>query len=337
MNTKQIIFDKPYSAKFADVECSAPGEYEVLVETMFTTISNGTERANFVGEKNVSIVKDAVVSFPRYVGYSGAGIVKGVGSKVKKVKVGDRVCCSWGNHQKMQLFPENCVEIIPASIDYNEASIVHIATFPIAAIRKVHLEIGEKAMVMGLGILGMIAVKLLLAAGASPIVAVDPNPLRRETALKMGADYAFDPNDSDFAERVKSVTDGGVNAVIEVTGIGKALDQALDCVAKYGRIALLGCTRESDVVIDYYRKVHGPGVTIIGAHTKARPNHETSAAYWTLEDDKKAIMSLIANGRLKLADLICEVYKPEKAQEVFDRLANDKDFPLCAQFDWGEV
>ena len=63
-----------------------------------------------------------------------------------------------------------------------------ISTFPLAAIRKAKLEIGASAMVMGLGILGIFAVQEFKAAGAYPIIAVDPVKERREFALKFGAD-----------------------------------------------------------------------------------------------------------------------------------------------------
>lgn len=119
--------------------------------------------------------------------------------------------------------------------------------------------------------------------------------------------------------------------------MGEALNQALDCMARYGRIALLGCTRNSDFTVDFYRKIHGPGITIIGAHTKARPNVESSPNFWKLEDDKKAILELISRGRLKLSDLICETYSPENAEMVFKNLAYDKNFPVCVQFDWTQI
>ena len=129
-----------------------------------------------------------------------------------------------------------------------------ISTFPMAAIRKTRLEMGESAIVMGLGILGMIGVKLLRAAGAVPIIAADPNPKRREIALKNGADFAFDPLCEDFADKVKSVTGGGVNVAIEVTGVGAGFNEALDCMAKFGRVALLGCTRSSDFTVVVTKK-----------------------------------------------------------------------------------
>ena len=110
-------------------------------------------------------------------------------------------------------------------------------------------------LVMGLGILGQLAVKLAAASGAAPLIAADPVESRRKAALDCGADYALNPLAADFAERVKDITHGGANAAIEVTGVGAGLDETLDCMAKLGRVALLGCTRDKNFTIDYYRTV----------------------------------------------------------------------------------
>jgi threonine dehydrogenase-like Zn-dependent dehydrogenase len=104
-------------------------------------------------------------------------------------------------------------------------------------------------MVMGQGLLGIFATQFLRLSGANPVIAADLNPQRRELALKLGADYAFDPSDKDFVEKVKKVTKGkGVNGCVEVTGIVQAMNQALECASWMGRISLLGCTRVSDSV-----------------------------------------------------------------------------------------
>ena len=100
-----------------------------------------------------------------------------------------------------------------------------ISTFPLAAIRKTKLEIGESALVMGLGILGIFAVQELKAAGAYPIIAVDPIRERREFAMKMGADFAVDPTEENFAKAFKRGTLWGGNPVVmrnlTLTGDGK--------------------------------------------------------------------------------------------------------------------
>lgn len=93
---------------------------------------------------------------------------------------------------------------------------------------------------------------------------------------RRGADYAFDPTCEDFAENVKRVTKGkGVNDCVEVTGVSSAMNAAPDCAAFMGRIALLGCTRNSDCSVDYYRQVHRPGIKLIGAHNFVRPQFES--------------------------------------------------------------
>jgi threonine dehydrogenase-like Zn-dependent dehydrogenase len=240
-------------------------------------------------------------------------------------------------HSNYNIVPESSVvKIEDDSVSYEDAAISFIATFPLAAIRKTKLEIGEPLMVMGLGILGQIAVKLARIAGACPIIACDPKKERREEALKHGADYVFDPLDKDFASKVKAVSGGGVKVAIEVTGVGAGLDETLDCMAKFGRVALLGCTRSSDFTIDYYRKVHGPGITLVGAHTNARASVESSHGNYTHHDDIKAVLKLCANGRLCLRDIIKETHKPADCADVYTRLADDKNFPIGVQFDWRE-
>ena len=336
MKTKSIIFSAPGKAEFVEQEIGAPGKGEVIVRLEVTSISSGTERANVSGDTNVSIDKKVVVGFPRQSGYSSAGVIEAVGEGVTNVKVGDRVAAVWSRHSRYNRLPVANVFKIGDNITFEEAALFHIATFPLAAIRKCRLEIGESALVMGLGILGMMAVRLLRLAGAVPIIAVDPIKERREKALAYGADYAFDPFEENFDQKVKKVTNGGANVAIEVTGVGKGLDSALDCMARFGRVALLGCTRDSDFTIDYYRKVHGPGITLVGAHTVARPKFESSEGMWTVGDDMKTLIGLSETRRIDLSDMIQDTRSPKEAPEVYTRLINDKGFPTT-QFNWREV
>ena len=338
MKTKQIVFTAPYKAELLDEEYLAPTADEITVELSFSAISSGTEKANLIGQRNgTDVAEDAEAKFPRRVGYSAAGRVIEVGSGVKDIAVGDRVVVFWGKHKKRITVRRSNVIKIPEGVSDAEASMSLISTFPLAAIRKTHLEIGETALVMGLGILGIFAVQELRAAGAYPIVAVDPIKDRRDLAIKLGADIALDPTDEDFVGQVLAATDGGANVCIEVTGLGVGLIQALDCMKEMGRVALLGCTRSSKFEIDYYGKVHGRGISLIGAHTKARPKLESSAGLWTDEDDLKAVLNLIKSGRLNFKDMILEIHSPKEATEVYTRLANDKSFPIGVLFDWRNI
>lgn len=338
MKTKQIVFTKPSVAELLEVEYLAPAEHEVSVSLEYSAISSGTEKANLIGLRNGTDIKeDDEAVFPRTVGYSAAGIVTEIGSGVSSVKVGDRVIVFWGKHKKNITVNEHNVLKIPDGVSSEEASMALISTFPLGAIRKAKLEIGESALVMGLGILGIFAVQELKAAGAYPVIAVDPIEERRDFALKMGADFALDPTEEDFAKKVRDLSDGGVNVCIEVTGLGVGLIQALDCMKRFGRVALLGCTRSSKFEIDYYGKVHGPGISLIGAHTMARPYTESSPGLWTDRDDLRAVLNLIKGNRLNFKDMIFEIHSPTEAGEVYSRLANDKKFPIGVLFDWRNI
>ena len=338
IKTKQIVFTAPCVAELLDAECRAPKSDEVTVELEYSAISSGTEKANLIGLRNgTQISEDAEPSYPRTVGYSAAGKVIAVGEGVSDIAVGERVIVFWGKHKKHITMKRKHIVKIPDGVSCAEASMALIATFPLGAIRKTHIELGESALVMGLGILGVFAVQELKAAGAYPIVAADPVAERREFALKMGADFVLDPTEEDFAKQVRALTEGGANVCIEVTGLGIGLIQALECMKMMGRVALLGCTRSSKFEIDYYGKVHGRGITLIGAHTMARPKLESSSGLWTDEDDIRAVLKLILGGRLNFKDMICEIRSPDEAFDVYKRLASEKNFPIGVLFDWGRI
>lgn len=333
---KQILFTGLNKAELIDVPEDILGDNFVKVKTYVSSISCGTERANITGDLNVGIYggppKTAV--FPRQSGYSSAGIVVEKGRNVTDLEIGDRVAMSWTLHKEFNVIDRSRAVKMPEGMNFNEAALAHIGTFPMAAIRKTRLEIGESCMIMGLGVLGLFAVQFARSAGAVPVIAVDPIKERREKALKFGADFAFDPFEADFAEKVKAAAGGGVNTAIEVTGVGAGFNECLDCMARFGRVALLGCTRDKNFTVDYYRKIHGPGITVIGAHTLARPEFESSPGMFTTRDDVKAILMLCAAKRININGMIDEVHSPLECGNVYDRLINDKKFPNVVQFDW---
>ena len=335
MHNPNIVFTSPRVAEVLDRPVPSPGPGEVLVRTVRSCLSAGTERGNLLGEPNMGLhsQKDAPATFPRQLGYSAAGIVEAVGDGVASVKPGDRVAMSYSQHAALQCRPEAFVYPIPDGVMFDAAALTHIAIMPMQALRKCRFEFGESVLVMGQGILGQLAVKVACAAGAAPVIAADPVPAKRDRALALGSDLALDPSAPDFAARVNAATGGGARVVIEVTGVDKALDTALDAVARFGRVALLGCTRRSEFAIDYYRKVHGRGVTLVGAHNQARPDHDSSPGWWTRRDDALAYLRMVSLGRIDLAGFVEEVHAVADAPAVYVRLAAGGPFPTV-QFDW---
>lgn len=336
MTVREIQFVAPGKAELRTVEVPEPGDRDVVVETVVSSVSAGTEKANLLGDPNVAggAKVDMEHYYPRALGYSSAGTVVRTGGAVTRVKEGDRVVVYWGKHRDYNSVSEQNVVKIPDNVPFSAAALSFIGTFPLAAIRKTHAAIGEAALVMGEGTLGNLATLFLREAGCAPVVAVDPVEARREKALLLGADYAFDPTDPAFAENVKRVTGGGAKVCVEVTGRGKGLDQALDCMARFGRVALLGCTRDSNFTIDYYGKVHFPGITLIGAHTRARPDLESRDDCYTHIDDIASILKMQSLGRFDLDTLIADTRDPADCAAVYADLASNPAFPTVTQFRW---
>lgn len=252
------------------------------------------------------------------------------------MSVGDRVLVYHGCHSKYNIRTEDEItKVENDTVSSLEAAFVIIASMGLGGVRKLEIEIGESAMVMGQGLLGIFATQFLRLSGANPVIAADLNPSRRELALKLGADYAFDPSEEDFVQKVKGATKGkGVNGCVEVTGISQAMNQALECASWMGRISLLGCTRVSDCAVDYYTQIHRPGIKLIGAHNFVRPKYESYPHHWTHHDDCRAIIDMIASKRIQVEPIVSRIESPENAPQIYNELCDDKNFPIGTVFDW---
>lgn len=331
MQNKQILFTGIHTAELVEKEVPQVTEKDVLVKMEYTVVSGGTERANLLGMTSKK--------FPKALGYCGVGYVEEVGADVTKVAVGDRVVVYHGHHAKYNIRPEEDItKVENDKVTSLEAAFVVIASMGLGGVRKLEIELGESAMVMGQGLLGIFSTQFLRLSGANPVIAVDLNPARRELALQLGADYAFDPSDEDFVEKVKEVTKGkGVNGCVEVTGVAQAMNQALECASWMGRISLLGCTRVSDSLVDYYKMVHRPGIKLIGAHNFVRPKVESYPHHWTHNDDCNAILDMIASKRIQVEPIVSRIESPLNAPQIYNELCDDKDFPMGTVFDWRDM
>jgi len=342
MDGKVIYFKDKGKAVFEACAVPEPKPGEVLIENEYTVISAGTERANLIALPNTGTGPGGYDgkhdgSFPFYPGYCGVGRIVKLGDGVEGFNLGDRVIVIWAGHRSHSIRPAAGLVKVGDDVDPLDASFAHIASFAFLGVRKLKIELGESAMIAGQGLLGVFALQIAALSGAIPVFAADFDPKRRALALELGATAAFVP-DERLAENVLAATGGkGVNAVVEVTGSAKALQQALEYVAWEGRISLLGCTRISDAPIDFYRYVHKRGVTLVGAHTSTRPGTDSRPGQWTEADDYRTFLKLVAAGKMRVRPIISEVVSPEKAPEVYSRLAEDKNPPLGIVFDWKQI
>jgi len=333
MDGTVVVFRSVGEACLDQFEIPALEPDEVLIEAEYSAISAGTEAANLKQLPNTGTYEQG---FPHRPGYSAAGYVIDAGRDVRTLKAGDRVIVPWGGHRSHVVKKAaDVLRIETDAVDLLEASFAHIASFSFLGVRKLGLEIGESVMIAGMGILGAFAVQIAALSGAIPVLALDFDPARRALALKLGAAAAFSPDQEHLVRTIKDATGGaGPDAVVEVTGSGAALQQALEYIAWEGRVSLLGCTRVSDVPLDFYKYVHRRGISLIGAHTSTRARRESAPGRWTEHDDYRTFLKLVEAGKLQVRSLISEVVSPQAATEVYSRLAECPNPPLGVVFDW---
>lgn len=331
---KGIVFVSKYNAELCEMSDRLPEENEVRIALKYSAVSAGTERALITANEDGD--ETCKLGFPSYSGYSGSGIITHVGKNVKEFKPGDKIMVHGAGHKQFSTVDEKEVIKLPDNVELEEAAFTIISGFSLAAVRKARVELGHNCLVAGLGLLGLFAVKFLKLCGALNIIAVDFNPERRDLAKKMGADYALDPRDENYKEKIMKITSGkGVDSVIEVTGNPNALTQCLKCTARFGKVILLGCTRQLTQV-DFYHDVHCPGIELIGAHSGARNRLESSPGNWTEMDDCRTIISYLSKGKLDFNDIISEVHSPAEAHDVYERLSKNQ-FPIGVLFDWNKI
>ena len=345
----RVVFEGVGKAALQTFDVQQPRAGEVLIENEFTVMSAGTERANLMNMPNTtrSCAPDFATiqapaplqKYPCYPGYCGVGKVIAVGEGGDNANVGSRVLASWSGHRSHAIQSATTLTLVEDEcIDSLDAAFITIAAMGLQGVRKLRLELGESAMVIGLGLLGLFALQAAALSGAVPVIVSDFDKKRRDLALTLGADYAFSPDETHLPEKIREITCGqGANGVVEVTGAASALQQALTYVAREGRVSLLGCTRVSDAPIDFYQHVHQRGVSLIGAHTHVRPRYESKPGYWTEKDDFRTLLALLARKKLRIRPIVSEIVSPAKAEVVYKRLAETKHPPIGIVFDWKQI
>lgn len=324
---KRIVFKDIGLVEVEDFIPDKPGPKQVLIESVSTLISPGTETAFLMALPNTP------AKFPMYPGYSNAGIVCAKSEAVSSFNVGDRVV-SQKPHASHVLAEEKEIEKIPSNLSFDEASFFALASIAMQGIRKADIEIGESVLVLGQGLVGNLALQLSKLSGGIPVIGVDVYDYRLDVAKKCGADETLNPSKVDLKDAVMKITEGkGVDVVIEATGNPDAIPLALELVGTRGRVILLGSPRGVSTV-NFYSLVHRKGAMIIGAHNNVRPYYESSRRFWTQRDDVKLSLKLLSRGLLKVRDLITEKVRFEEAANAYRKLIESRESTLGIILEW---
>ena len=319
MRGHRVVVTSPGQVELEWLDPPRPQPGQVLLRALSTLISPGTERAFFLNLENTNPV------YPLYPGYSFVGEVIAAAEDVVSLEIGDRVVCRAAHQSHALVEADSCLKA-PSQVADEEAAYFALLAIAMQGLRKARIELGETVVVLGAGIVGILAMRLAQLSGALPIIGVDLDQRRLELARQMGADEAL-INDDNLLENLRAILcRDGADVVIEVTGAPAAVATAFQLARARGRVALVGSTRGISEGVNFYREVHKKGLLVIGGHESAQPRQDSSPGYWTPEREYALSLDLLARGRVQTAPLISHRYNWREFPAAYARLASwDKD------------
>ncbi|MBW3085913.1 alcohol dehydrogenase [Austwickia sp. TVS 96-490-7B] len=219
-----------------------------------------------------------------------------------------------GGYAEYALARAETVVPIPDSLSFDQAAIIPDAvSTPWAAVSATaHVHAGEAIGVWGLGGLGAHAVQLLRMSGAAPIIGIDPLPAARDRALCLGADVVAHPDEA--AEVIAGIAPDGVDAAFDFAGVAAVRTQALQVLARHGRLVVVGLAGhgleiESDMAFAF------KGQSVIG-------NYGSEAGH------VRELVHLLQHGRLDFSTSITDTFPLSEAPAVIERLERKEGNPI---------
>ena len=355
------------SVQVLDVPRPTIGSAEVLVHTVASVISPGTERAVTALARSSLLAKararpdlarqvvrkahaEGVAAAARAVrgrlaadlplGYSAAGVVAEVGAAVDGIRVGQLVATGGAgkaNHAEFQAVPHLLCAVVPDGVPPQDAAFATLASIPLHALRLSGAGPGAKVVVLGLGLLGQLAARLAIASGCD-VAGIDPSEPARKTAAEVGVLTLDESGDSTTSQILHWSRGRGADTVL-VCAAGRSAEPMSRTPAlcrDRATVVMVGDVGMPPRRTPYYEREisllfarsYGPG--------RYEPSYEAwgvdypaGQVRWTEGRNQEAVLDLLASGRLAVSDLVTHAFDISRADEAY-RLLDERTEPCLA-------
>ena len=356
---KQIAQYQDGRLELQEVPMPTPPAGGVLVRTTHSVISAGTEKMK-VAQARLNLFQKARarpdqvrkvidtarnlgwrsalekvrnrLETPTPLGYSAAGIVVEVDKGNTRLRVGDRVACAGAEcafHAEYLAVPDLLLASVPDRVENWQAAYTTICAIALHAARQTEPQVGDRVLVVGQGLVGLLVTNMLAIAGAR-VMAVDVQASRRPICERMGAERIVIPGQQELSDQARDWTQGyGVDAAVICTASQSSapVEQAAQVLRDRGRLVSVGITgmelpwkvfyeKELDV---RFSRSYGPG--------RYDPTYEWAAcdypiAYvrWTEQRNFDACLHLMAQDRINLEAITTRYVPLHDAPKVYEEL-----------------
>ncbi|WP_027706405.1 bi-domain-containing oxidoreductase [Zooshikella ganghwensis] len=355
------VIDKKGKIVVEDVPVPKYGDNSVLIETKYTLVSSGTESAtlsktfpelikqiandpwmrnavkNLILGYSPSIVKNIIydeATLMRAIGYSGSGIVKKVGSNVFQFKPGDRVAFAAEGHAEIVAPTVNYVVKVPDNVPLKDASYVTLGGIALQGIRKAEVQIGDRVIVYGLGLVGLLTAQLASISGCE-VIGVDIAQKQIDLFKKTCPNsFTINASNVDPVSSAIELTQGyGADVVIICASSKKSIipNNAMKMCRKQGRVVFVGIVKmdlermpfflnELDI---RFSRAYGPGC-FDPDYNAGRTDYPYEYIRWTEHRNLQEFIKKISVGKINLNDFLIGEYPVDSAQDAYNDLYSNK-------------
>lgn len=334
-----VTIRAPGSVVVEDEAERAPGPDEVVLETLYSGVSAGTELTAYRGtnpylgkrwdgERRLFVeAGEASFAYPlRGWGYEEVGRVAHVGENVPaahpELVPGTVVFGTWG-HRTRHVLPasEAAQRVLPDDLPPLAGILSHVGPIALNGVLDAGVRIGETVAVFGLGVVGRLVARLCTASGAR-VVGVDRHETRRRAALDAGDVVEVVPAGPEVGEHLKDGTHGrGVDVAIEAAGSPHALQQAIRSVAYGARVVVMGFLQGDATGLRLGEEFHHNRVQLVSSQIGGVASE--LSARWDRRRLIATVMRLQRDGVLDVRSLVTATLPFERAAEAYERLDRD--------------
>jgi polar amino acid transport system substrate-binding protein len=356
--------------ELVEVPAPAPAAGQVLVANHYSVVSPGTEKSALDFARKSLVAKarsrpDLVsqvlrklqqegplptyravttrLEAPQPLGYACAGVVVSAGEGVEGFAPGDRVACAgagYANHAELVTVPENLVVHVPNDLPLEKAAYATLGAIAMQGVRVADPRLGEVVAVIGLGLIGQLAVQLLRAAGCR-VLAVDLDAKRIAEAIEQGATWGAAPGDDHEAWK-NHATEGFGADIVLVAAASKSsapIQLAADLCRTKGRVAVVGDTAMDLDRRAFYPKElelrmsmsYGPG-RYDRRYEELGLDYPISYVRWTENRNLQSFVHLAAAGDIDPGNLDAEIVSFADAEKSYEALASGERKNLAVIF-----
>jgi 2-desacetyl-2-hydroxyethyl bacteriochlorophyllide A dehydrogenase len=319
-----VVFEGRLDVVVRDVRLPMPRAGDIVVRTLVSGISAGTERWTLTGRYG-----GIDATYPFIPGYQRVGVIEWVGADVTERHVGDTVFINetrleeptlvdkhWTGHLGYSVAASGAAIPLPTGISIEEAAISPLAAVAWNGIKMSRISSGDLVVVLGQGVIGQMSAQLARMRGAT-VLATDLVPERRRLSALLSADEVIDPEPESLRAAVARRDPAGADVVIDTTGRSDALPLMVELVKERGTICLQG----------YY-----PDRISIDPHpTHLKQPTILFTCYWV---DHAIVLGWLARGQLSMSPFIHGTFDYRDAPTAYQVLVDDPARMMTALLNW---